>query len=308
LVHPFQAKKGYGFVAQLSADGSTVLFASKTDGAHAVALDSSGNAFLAGSVFTGTSAAPQLLRIDPDVPSLVTVEEPQRLFPATFNHGYPDGIVPGEFLEITGSGIGPVQTNSSQLAPQGTFPATLSETTVTFDGLPAQLISVQPDRIVCIVPYSIGANPETTIMSVTSPSGTGNSVRMGIVPSAVSIIAAVNPDGSVHSYSHPIQPGSVLTLYANGFGQTVPQTIDGVSTSASARKFVIGPISANLSLKSAVDIEYIGSAPGQFSAVTQINIRIPSQLQPGTYYLEILSGQPTNPTYLSFLNVYVGKQ
>ena len=48
-VHPFQAKTGADFITQLSADGSELLFSSLVDSANALALDASGNAFVAGS-------------------------------------------------------------------------------------------------------------------------------------------------------------------------------------------------------------------------------------------------------------------
>src|SRR5207248_11799003 len=45
---PFQARDGGGFITELAADGSTLLFSSLAESATQVALDPTGNAFVVG--------------------------------------------------------------------------------------------------------------------------------------------------------------------------------------------------------------------------------------------------------------------
>jgi hypothetical protein len=48
-VRPFQAKDGGGFVSQIASDGSSLLFSSLMEAVQQMAVDLSGNVFVAGS-------------------------------------------------------------------------------------------------------------------------------------------------------------------------------------------------------------------------------------------------------------------
>ena len=210
---------------------------------------------------------------------------------------YPfDGIAPGELIVLTGIGLGPDRETRAQLTPDGKLATTLAGTTVTFDNVPAPLLSVQSERIVCIAPFALGGNNSLpSIMQVQNNNILANSIRLGIVETAVSIVAVVNPDGSVNSTDHPAAPDSIVTLYAAGLGQTIPGSVDGeISASSQQLQYNAaryGPINVNIGGTQA-EIVYLGAAPGQVSAITQINVRIPAQLIPGNYTLNLALGYP----------------
>jgi uncharacterized protein (TIGR03437 family) len=312
-VHPFQAKSGPGFVSELSADGSTLLFSSDADGGNALSLDASGNAFVAGSTLSGVFTfngsvlsavllqTPLLIRIDADVPSSVTVEEPQRLIPKMGSEYY-DGIAPGELLVLTGSGLGPDQEVRTQLTAEGKIATTLAGTTVTFDGVPAPLLSVQSGRIVCIAPFAVGDSGfPLPLMQVQSNMVLANAIRLGTVATAIGALAVVNPDGSGNSPDHPTPPNSIVTMYVTGLGQTTPPSVDGEVSVAGPRKFQVGPIHVNIDGSDA-EVAYIGAAPGQVSAITQIDFRVPA-LPPGQYTLKVGWGSPLQDFSAFLLNV-----
>jgi uncharacterized protein (TIGR03437 family) len=306
-VHPFQAKTGWDFVSQLSADGSTILFSSDVDGANGLALDASGNALVAGSTFTSDfykyfNPTVSLIRIDADVPSSVTVEEPQRLIP-NMGSTYPfPGIAPGELLVLTGAGLGPDQEVPTQLTPDGKVATSLGGTTVTFDGVPAPLLSVQSERIVCIAPFAVGNYSfPPPLMQVQSNNVPANAIRLGTVETAIGVIAAVNPDGSGNSPDHPAPADSFITMYVTGLGQTIPPSVDGEISVAGPRKFQVGPIHVNIDGTDA-ELIYLGAAPGQVSAITQIDVRIPA-LAPGQYTLKVGWGSPLQDFSAFPLNV-----
>jgi uncharacterized protein (TIGR03437 family) len=302
-VHPFQAKTGWDFVTQLSADGSTVLFSSDVDGANGLVLDASGNAIVAGSTRTSDfykyfSPTVLLIRVDADVPSSVTVEEPQRLIP-NMGSTYPfPGIAPGELLVLTGTGLGPDQEVPTRLTPDGNVATALGGTTVTFDGVPAPLLSVQSGRIVCIAPFTRSAS---SVMQVQTNNVPANAIRLGAVATAIGVVAIVNPDGSGNSPDHPAPSDSIITMYVTGLGQTIPPSVDGEIGVAGSRKFQVGPIHVNINGTDA-ELIYLGAAPGQVSAITQIDVRVPA-LPPGQYTLKVGWGSPLQDFSAVPLNV-----
>ena len=124
-------------------------------------------------------------------------------------------------------------------------------------------------------------------MQLTSSIGTANLIRVGQVTSAFSLTAAVNADGTQNSATAPATPGSIVTLYGTGFGQTTPPTADGVAAAALRRSpFFGGAPYARIGNQQA-EITYIGTAPGQLTAVTQINVRVPIGAQNGSSVVKI---------------------
>ncbi len=219
-VHPFQTRMGQGFVAEWSADGATLLFSSRADSAYGMAMDGSGNVFLTG--FTNAAdkiynPSALLARIDGSVPSPITVENPQQITPGPWELMSPGQTVgPSEILAIPGSGMGPAQQAGAQIGSDGRMATTLAGTSVTFDGTPAPLISVQSDRIVCMVPFEISS---PTTMQVHSNGADSNSIRMpfGYV---VDALAIANADGTANT---PDWPAEIL------FAGPAPGQLAGIS-------------------------------------------------------------------------------
>ncbi|MEO8367835.1 MAG: SBBP repeat-containing protein [Candidatus Solibacter sp.] len=288
-VHPFQAKSGDAFVTKISSDDGALLFSSFMQAAQQIALDPAGNAFVTGhGLFNGTL----LVRIDGSVASPMTLEEPLRLVPAPSIDG---GVAPGEIVVITGSGLGPAQEVGASLAPDGRLATTLAGTTITFDGVAAPLISVQAQKVVCIVPFgsrsSIGAQSlpspiitfqsPTTAVQAKNGGAVSNSILLPLWNHSIEILAAVNADRSVNSQDHRAAPGSVVTFYGAGFGQTIPASEDGRINGTAASRFAWGSVAAMLADQPA-QVLYAGPAPGQIAGIVQVNVRVP-QIPPGSY-------------------------
>ena len=151
-VHPFQADTGQGFVALLSADGSSLAFSTLMDYARGIDVDADGNAFVVGN---RTFPIVLLVRIDAAVTAQMTAEKPERLVPAEPLYNPLPGIAPGEIVVIKGDGLGPAQPLSAQLGPDGRLAKSLGGTAVLFDGVPAPLLSVAAEKVVCIAPFSV---------------------------------------------------------------------------------------------------------------------------------------------------------
>jgi len=293
-VHPFQAETGQGFVSELAADGSALLFSSRADSANGLALDPSGNAFLAGYTLDFDKHGPSVFvaRIDGLVSSAVTVEEPQRLTPVPPQRPAPSppfedhGVAPGEIVVLTGTGLGPAQEVDAQIAADGKVATSLAGTSVTFDGVPAPMLSVQPGQVICIVPFEVGKNQDRTLtMQVLNNGSLSNSIRLPFAVTAVEVLAAVNQDGTVNSPDQPAPPGSVVTVYAAGFGQTNPPSVDGQINGNGALSSALAPVGVAVGDQNAA-VLYAGPAPGQVAGIVQINFRVP-QLPPSQYFTAV---------------------
>ncbi len=309
-VHPFQAS-GSSFVAQLSSNGAGLLFSSKVDNANSVAIDVSGNAFVVGSTrrsdfYKSYDLTAELLRIDADVSSSITVEEPQMLIPragSTYAFG---SVGPGQLMVLTGTGLGPDKEVPAQLTAAGRVATTLGGTTVTFDGIAAPLLSVQSGRIVCVVPFAVGdPNTGDSLMQVkNNDGGTANTIRLDITWPVIAVLALVNADGKVNSIQNPAASGSIVTIYATGFGRTDPVGDDGeVSSSPGTRHVQIRQIGVTINDADAA-VTYLGAAPGQLSVITQINVRVPAELPSGQYAAKVgYGGSPFHDFSEIVLNV-----
>ena len=73
----------------------------------------------------------------------------------------------------------------------------------------------------------------------------------------------------------PLGPGSVVTIYAGGFGQTTPASVDGLINDTSPRQMTVSSILGIQIAGQNAQILYAGPAPGQVAGVSQINFRVP---------------------------------
>ena len=98
--------------------------------------------------------------------------------------------------------------------------------------------------------------------------------------------AAINAvDGTVNTAANPVKIGAYISLYATGEGQTIPAGVDGRLSSTSARP--VFPVSVTVGGIPAF-VQYAGGSPGQVAGLMQINVQIPTGVQPGAYVPVVL--------------------
>ena len=85
----------------------------------------------------------------------------------------------------------------------------------------------------------------------------------------------LNEDGTVNSQEHPAQPGSTVSLFGTGGGQTVPASVAGEITPPGLRPLVNNPQVGIYNGPLTLSLQYAGAAPGLVSGVTQINVTLP---------------------------------
>jgi uncharacterized protein (TIGR03437 family) len=274
LDDPFQATQissdtNPGFVSELSADGSKLVFSSFSGG-PAMAL-APGSVYVAGT--TGTSAF--IDKIDPatTAPIIVNSVTPVVAFPPATIEPFNDGLAPGQLIQISGSNLGPATKASAQLDATGRLPFILANTAVLFDNIPAPLISVQASSIQCFVPFEIVS---TTKITVVSNGQTSNAVKTGIIGTAPQILSILNADGTANSAAHPARLGSVIALYLSGLGQTTPPSDDGLINAPPLTSLIVPVTVYFTGSPSAVTPQYAGAAPGLIAGITQVNVQVPS--------------------------------
>jgi len=198
-------------------------------------------------------------------------------------------FAPGEFITLTGVGIGPKTGVAYTPDADGRAPLALAGVQVLFDGQPAPLLYVQSQQINALAPFELAVESSPTI-TVEYNNATVGSTTAKVVeaypgifrlnPGVSAQAAAVNQDGTVNGPSNPAAPGSIVSIWGTGFGSIDPPCATG-----------------GLNPDAAVDLDqtvwlwdykqgnpaaYAGSAPGMLCGVDQINMVVPSYSQ-GTY-------------------------
>jgi uncharacterized protein (TIGR03437 family) len=270
LVTPFEVD-GFNFVSEFSPDASSLLFSSKADGS-ALALGANGSVFVGGNANGPLFVAKLDARTDPSI--FIDSVAPTVNFPLGSISPTPPAIAQGQLVRITGRKLGPADKIDAKLDATGRLPFVLGNTIVTFGGIPAPLLSVQDNLIVCFVPFEATGAVQVV---VTNGSQRSNPVRDTILTSAPQILTIVNADGTLNSSDHPAKGGSTIALYLSGLGETSPLSVDGlISTppllpvpTVTVRTFVN---------QSEIKPSFVGAAPGMIAGITQVNVQLPASV------------------------------
>ena len=196
-------------------------------------------------------------------------------------------ISPGEMVVIFGSGMGPSNLVGLQLDQQGRVANALSQVQVLFDGNPAPLIYVSAQQVAAMVPYGLAGKSATQIQ-VMYQGVASDPVQKSVAASAPGVFTAdasgkgqaamTNSDGSYNSLTNAAAPGSWVTFYLTGEGQTNPLGSDGnIATSTANVAFSVAVLIAGRTAQ----LLYAGSAPGNVNGFCQINAVVPADLQYG---------------------------
>ena len=292
------------FVARFDSSGSGLRYSmylggSMVDRAAGVAVDSSGNAYVAGQTFSSnfpiTAGA---LRANPSgqeafitkiAPTAVTAGSCISALGVVNAASYESGFVsPGEIVTIYGNGIGPPQLTTGVITENQRFSNVLADTRVYFDGVAAPLIYVYATQLSAIVPYAAYGRSWTEVR-VEYLGVTTNTVRIPVAASMPGIFsldssgqgqgAILHPDYSVNGPGNPAPRGSIVVLYTTGEGQTEPPGADGL-LALSEYPTPLLPVSVRIGGIEAT-VLYAGAAPTLVAGVMQVNVSVPKAVTPG---------------------------
>jgi uncharacterized protein (TIGR03437 family) len=223
------------------------------------------------------------------IPMTLTVAQPQPSIGAVTNAAsfQPGSVAAGEYITIFGSGLGPATGVSGSANAEGLLGTNVSDTVVTFDGVPAPVLYTSDSQVSAIVPYSVEGKTTTTVqVDYRGLDSTPLSVNVAEAAPGIFTIssqgqaAALNQDGSVNSPSNGADPGAYVSIYATGGGQTTPAGIDGLYTGTDILPRQLQDVKVEVGGLEA-DVPYAGDAPYFPAGAMQVNFVVPDGVQRG---------------------------
>ncbi|HUA21174.1 MAG TPA: SBBP repeat-containing protein [Bryobacteraceae bacterium] len=290
------------YLAGLSADGSTLLYSEQFASGEAgtdIAVDPNGTLHVLGQYgFVSTITPAQTLA--PRALAIVNAASDQL-----------DGMIaPGEVISIFGTGMGPAVPQAATPL-NGSFPTSLGGVQVLANGVPIPLLYVSASQINAEVPSPLNgsANGIVTIQVIYN-SATLPDFRLAVVDSdfapfvkATGSLAVINQDGTLNEIANPAKPGSIVSLWATGFGVMGPPVNGSVVASANNYcpdcQFRLNWGSTNLT----ETVQYAGTSPGLIDGLMQINFMIPSQWQTDGAWVMFTPPGETEPLRLGWVNI-----
>ena len=300
-----QGGGGDAFLAVLDPGGTKLMYSTYLgglghDAALSVAVDSSGNFYLAGitqsqnfpsmgakllSGYAGGDSDIFLARFSA-LPSntLSAITNAASNLPAAA----PGVAVPGMLFVGYGAQIGPATLAYGGVDSTGNRVTSVQGEKILFDGVPAPIYYVSASQVAGWVPYSVAGATSTQV----TVQFNGQTTEPLVVPVAAANpgvfsanfsgsgpAAALNQDGSYNSANAPASAGSTVILFGSGEGQTNPPGVTGQTVSAPFPQFGL-PVSAMIGGLPA-KVSYAGPAPGQTEGFSQWNLVVPQGLAPG---------------------------
>lgn len=305
---------GESFVEQLVSPGPAPPYSAQfpTGGAgQAIAIDPSGAVHFAGALGLVSTLTPSQ-PLAPRVLSIVNAASNQ----------LSGTIAPGEVISIYGPGLS--ITAPATAAPlNGVFPNTLGGVQVLVNGSPVPLLYVSDSQINAEIPSPIPDAMsgiadvqvvQTVVMwdpvqqityIVTLPD-----FRLAVASSSFAVfekaggsMAVLNQDGTVNKIANPAKPGSVVSIWATGFGAAAGPVNGSVATAANnycdSCQVVLNYESTNIP----ETVQYAGSSPGLIDGLTQINFMIPTELNTDGAWVYFTPPGQTLQIQLGWVNI-----
>ena len=200
------------------------------------------------------------------------------------------GVAPGEILLLTGSGLGPAQGVSATPDSSGQYPTMLGGVQVIVGTKPAPLLYVQDGEIHAVAPFAL---PETLPIQVlyANHSAALDSQLNQWDPGIFSVNghgAIVNQDGTANTPANPASLGSIVSVYCTGTGYYQTTVTDGETVPIPPPYIITELAYPELLFNGMAGATlWAGAAPGIIAGVTQINVRLPASLPPGTSLLAV---------------------
>jgi uncharacterized protein (TIGR03437 family) len=142
---------------------------------------------------------------------------------------------------------------------------------VTFNGLPSQVLFSNATQINLIVPAGLaGKTSAQLVVTVNGSASAPLTVNLAAFGPGIFTNGIANQDNSVTSAQQPAAPGSVIQIYATGLSGT-------------------GVITANIGTEVVTEPYYAGPAPG-IPGVQQIDLILPADLTGNTVNVSVCGG------------------
>jgi uncharacterized protein (TIGR03437 family) len=257
------------FLAELNPDGSSLLYSAEFPAGTAgqsVAVGPSGVVHVAGAIGLISTIIPAQPFASP-IFGIMNAAAGQ----------LSGRIAPGEVISIFGSGLGPA-TPVTAVPVHGAFPTSLGGVMVLVNNSPIPLLYVSGSQINAEIPAPLNGMDSAVVEVINGTSTlpafhvSVDATIWGIFQNADGSAKAINQDGSVNSASNPAKAGSIVSIWATGFGNDAGPVSGAVPTAAFDWclycQITIGSVTET--------VEYGGAAPGMIDGIMQVNSMIPA--------------------------------
>jgi len=207
------------------------------------------------------------------------------------------GLAPNTIVSIFGTNL---SWNTQVVGPSdlsgGVMPTELANVEVYFEGWPAYLYYVSPLQINLLVPSSL--LPGTFQFWVARQGTRGPIVTVTLQNAAPAMFQypagtaiSTHADGSLVSTNAPATAGEIVTLWATGLGNTIPELEDGTLPAAAQGLSLFSQfdVQINGAVLDPSAILYAGVAPG-YAGLYQVNVKLPDPLPPNPEIRLALAG------------------
>jgi uncharacterized protein (TIGR03437 family) len=206
-------------------------------------------------------------------------------------------VAPGEIVALYGTNLGPAQSLTMLVNPDGKSVATsLGGTTVLFDNVAAALTYVSATQVNAVVPYGLAGKSSTQVQvqyqgalsgAVTLPVQAAAPGLFSLDSTGLGAGAVRNQDYSVNGALNAAARGSVVMIYCTGGGVTNPASVDATLTPIPSDPAQLPWLTQKATVTVTIGgipatVSYAGGAPGAVAGLTQINAQIPASVTPGS--------------------------
>jgi uncharacterized protein (TIGR03437 family) len=215
-------------------------------------------------------------------------------------------LSPGALVSIFGTNLtGPTQSTTYDAT--ASFPTSVANTSVTFNGTAAPLVYVSPSQFNAIVPFSLAGQASAQVVVT----------RFGVASAAVTVplqttspgIFTASQNGSgqgaiwqqgsdgqftLNGSTNPASSGTALEIFATGMGMWTPPAQSDLALFGGAA-FTTQPVSVTIGSQPA-QLLYSGTMGGMLSSwsVLQVNVVVPSGLSTGAQPVVLKIGANDN--------------
>jgi uncharacterized protein (TIGR03437 family) len=195
--------------------------------------------------------------------------------------------------------------------------SSLGGTQVSIGGVLAPLIYASANQLNVLVPYEAAAAIQQSgqvNMTITSATGTSETLPLTVVQAQPNIFAILNANGSVNSASNPAVMGETVSILVSGAGAVKPALPDGtiagspapapaLQVQADSYYTIFEGVGGGVGTDT-VTPAYAGSIPGMVIDMLEVNMQVPNlNLQgPPPFGVGVAVGgavSPSVPFYVS---------
>ncbi len=99
----------------------------------------------------------------------------------------------------------------------------------------------------------------------------------GVFDKSAASMAVINQDGTINKIANPAKRGSIVSIWATGFGAAGPPVNGAVATTANNYCSNCQIVLSNYPNGITETVQYAGTSPGLIDGLMQINFMIPTQ-------------------------------